>query len=264
MDFINCDIQYAPSDRIIFYDDTSRNKSSLDEWIEGKQKAQYDSELFHTAFPYIVVAFPGVELQFINITSKNHAAIYKCKDHDMVAMRLDEGGLINAVGGRHAPFDDGTYQVDAILCRKLKDNEDEVLQVLNKKNIEYESIALLMELGLNSNEANLLFYLQKSGEKDPRNIVRYTPQFVNITRLESHRDEDVILAALESLVAKALVHIFSVALRGGAKYHPAMESLYTPNSGLWRLDNELSHEQKEEKIAQLFELWKKYCGSDNR
>lgn len=138
-----------------------------------------------------------------------------------------------------------------------------MLQVLNKKNIEYESIALLMEIGLSSNEANLLFYLQKSGEKNPRWIVEYAPRLVNITRLENQRDEDVVLAALESLVAKELVHIFGKALRGGARYRPRMKSLYTPNSGLWKLDNELSHEQKEEKIAQLYALWKKYCDSNN-
>jgi len=264
IDFINCDIQYMPQDHFrLLFDDTSRNKSSIEEWIEGKQKAQFDSVLFHTAFPYIRLTFPWVDLYFINITSKTRADIYRCKDYDEVALRIDDMDLINAVGGKYAPFDNGIYQVDVSLCKKLKDNEGMVLKILNRKRIENESIARLMELGLNSNEANLLFYLQKSREKNPHRIVEYAPRLVNITRLESQRDEDVVLAALESLVAKGLVHIFGVALRGGAKYHPAMNTLYTPNSGLWKLNNELSHEQKEEKIAQLYALWKKYCDSNN-
>lgn len=65
------------------------------------------------------------------LTTKIDVDIYRWWPEDMLASGLDQEDLINAVGGRDALFDDGTYQVNEALCKKIKDNEEVIVQILN-------------------------------------------------------------------------------------------------------------------------------------
>lgn len=141
IDFIDCDSKHMPQPYYrMIYDNEARERTiSREQFEEEAAKINWDDpRLLHTAFPFIVVLHDerDVILNFANIFNKMNIDSFKCYPNDVFSIGLAAEDIANAVGRRDALWGSGIYPADDALCKKIKDNEDAVLQMLNTQRDE--------------------------------------------------------------------------------------------------------------------------------